>query len=169
MSYGSTIFAPFKRPELVVDLARRLPQLRFHIIGGDKPGHEALYEGVREAAKALPNVTFHGRVPYRDVNQYYDRAKVFVNTSESEGFPNSFLQAWQRGAPLVTFFDPDGIVRRLGLGSAVLDLDEMAVAVNDIATDESKWLAIGSRCRAFMREHYGDDTVLAAYESAIAR
>jgi glycosyltransferase involved in cell wall biosynthesis len=73
-----------KRPELLLEAARKLPHLRFHIIGGPVAGHESVYESVRAAASAVPNVEFHGPVPYHAVGQFYERARVFVGTSESE-------------------------------------------------------------------------------------
>ena len=39
----------------------------------------------------VPNLTLCGRGPYHEIGDFYDRAKVFVNTSDVEGFPNSFL------------------------------------------------------------------------------
>ena len=52
------------------------------------------------------------------IDALYDRAKVLVNTSDVEGFPNSYLQAWIRGVPVVTLIDPDGVIEREGLGVA---------------------------------------------------
>ena len=45
---------------------------------------------------ALPNVTMLGPVRYRDTGALFDRARIFLNTSSIEGFPNTFLQAWIR-------------------------------------------------------------------------
>ena len=57
------------------------------------PGSESLYEQVRAAARQVPNVRFHGPIPYQEVGEFYERARVFVGTSEIEGFPNTYLQA----------------------------------------------------------------------------
>ena len=48
-------------------------------------------------------MTFHGAVPYRDAGALYSRARVLVNTSDVEGFPNTYLQAWASGTPVVAF------------------------------------------------------------------
>jgi len=160
---------PFKRPQLALDLARGMPHLRFHMIGGPQGGFEALYEDIAQQARQIPNLTFHGQVPYHDVNGYYERARVFINTSESEGFPNSYLQAWQRGAPTVAFFDPDGLIARAGLGAAVGTLEAMAIEVQRFVQTEGSWLPASVRCQSFMHARYGDATVLAPYLDAFAR
>jgi len=158
---------PFKRPDLALALAERLPRWRLHMIGGPQSGYEELFDTTRRSAADLPNLVFHGRVPYHDVNDHYERARVFVNTSDSEGFPNSYLQAWRRGVPTVSFFDPDGLIRRYGLGHAATSLEDMAAAVDRLAGQADEWRAASQRCRQFMDERYGEDTVLQPYVEAL--
>jgi len=158
---------PLKRPELALELARRLPGLQVHLAGGPMAGHEALYAAVQSQAAALPNVRFHGRVPYHDAAALYERARVFVNTSDIEGFPNAYLQAWRHGTPTVAFFDPDDVVRRQGLGCAVQGLDELADAAQRLATDAAAWGAAHGRCLRFMDARYGDEQVLGPYIEAL--
>lgn len=158
---------PFKRPDLALALAARLPDLRLHMIGGPQSGHEDLFAATRRDSAALSNLLFHGRVAYHDVNDYYERARVFVNTSDSEGFPNSYLQAWRRGVPTVSFFDPDGLIRRFGLGHAASSLVDMASAVDRLVHRPDEWAAASRRCQQFMDERYGDETVLKPYLEAL--
>jgi glycosyltransferase involved in cell wall biosynthesis len=158
---------PFKRPDLALTLAQRLPHLRLHMIGGPQAGHEDLFATTRRQSADLPNLLFHGRVAYHDVNDYYERARVFVNTSDSEGFPNSYLQAWRRGVPTVSFFDPDGLIRRFGLGHAATSLAEMASAVDRLTHRPDEWQAASQRCRQFMDERYGEEAVLKPYLEAL--
>lgn len=157
---------PLKKPDLALELAHQLPHRRIHMVGGTQPGFQALFNDIRAQASQLANVTFHGHVPYRHASDYYDRARVFVNTSDIEGFPNSYLQSWRRGVPVVAFFDPDGIIRREGLGNAVSTLGEMSRAVESLLTDGAKWREMSERCRNYMERVHGDDTVLRPYIEA---
>jgi glycosyltransferase involved in cell wall biosynthesis len=150
-----------KRPDLALDLAESMPSVSFHMIGG--PNDPELYERIYRRAKSLRNVTFHGAVPYRQVGEFYDRCRVFLNTSDIEGFPNSYLQAWVRGRPVVAFFDPDGVIARESIGWAVRSLDEMTSAVHSLLTQESLLYGIGVRCQKFMSENYSDAVVLKPY------
>jgi glycosyltransferase involved in cell wall biosynthesis len=158
---------PFKRPDRLLTLARALPHLRFEMIGGTQSGHEAMYAQIQAEVQTLPNLRFLGPVPYHEVNGHYERARVFVNTSDSEGFPNSYLQAWRRGTPSVAFFDPDAVIARHGLGAAVPDDDAMAAEVARLATQREPWAAAHRRCLDFMDGHYGDDRVLPPYLEAL--
>ena len=104
-----------KRPQLFLDFAEALPAARCVMIA--PPEDRALYESVRARAAGLANVEFHERVPYREVQRFFDRAEVFVNTSEFEGFPNTFIQAGQGGATLLSLLvDPDALLSEHAAG-----------------------------------------------------
>jgi len=143
-----------KRPELALELARQLPAVRFSIAGGPMPGGETYYEDVRAAAARLPNVTMHGAVRYADSGVLFDRAKIFLNTSSIEGFPNTFLQAWIRGVPVVSFFDPDSLVQRLQLGHIANSVDEMREAISSLLEDEGDRQLTGRRAREFATREF---------------
>lgn len=153
----------FKRPDLLLALARRMPHLQFHMVGGPQPGFETMFDDIRREADEIANLSFHGRVPYHAVDVKYARARVFVNTSDSEGFPNAFLQAWVRGTPVVSFFDPDHLLERERLGQAVDSIEAMAQAVDRLHSDRQHWIEASARCAAYMERVFGEERVLAPY------
>jgi glycosyltransferase involved in cell wall biosynthesis len=113
---------PDKRPALALEIAARLPQRRFVIVGGAAHGEAArpgYFESIRARAAALPNVEMTGFLPLAEVERRFDRALVLLNTSEYEGMPNTFLQAWARGVPTVATVD---------VGASVNDVFEGAAA-----------------------------------------
>jgi glycosyltransferase involved in cell wall biosynthesis len=143
-----------KRPELALELARQLPEVNFTLAGGPMPGGQTYYDDVVAAAARLPNVNMLGAVRYRDSGALFDRAKIFLNTSTIEGFPNTFLQAWIRGIPVVTFFDPDGLVQRLPLGRVAHSLDEMREAIRGLLEIDVDRQLLGRRAREFAQREY---------------
>ncbi len=162
-------FRTLKRPDILLDAAAALPQLQFHMAGGAAPGYRKYYEDISQAARAHGNVTVHGQVPYHEVNEYYERSCVLVNTSDIEGFPNSYLQAWMRGTPVVAFFDPDGLIAKEGLGIAVHTREQLIDAIRALATDPAVWKAASNRCIRFMEREFAEDKVLAPYRAAFDR
>ena len=159
----------FKRPDIAVDIARSLPELNIVMIGGQVQGHEDLYKSIVQAAQEVPTLDFVGAVPYAQVNDYFARSKVFLNTSDSEGFPNSFLQAWARGVPVISFFDPDGLIERERLGASPSDQNDMAEKLRELVEDSLARQAVASRCVEFVEREYTADAVAGHYVDAIRR
>jgi glycosyltransferase involved in cell wall biosynthesis len=143
-----------KRPELALELARQLPHVRFTLAGGPMPGGQMYYDDVVAAAARLPNVTMLGPVRYRDSGDLFDRAKIFLNTSSIEGFPNTFLQAWIRGVPVVTFFDPDGLVKRVPLGRVASSVDDMREAIRGLIEIDVDRQMLGRRAKEFATREF---------------
>jgi glycosyltransferase involved in cell wall biosynthesis len=156
-------FRPVKRPEVALELARRLPHLKFTLAGGRLRRNEEYFDQMMQAAKQLPNVTCPGAVPYSEVGHLFSRARVFLNTSEIEGFPNTFLQAWIRGVPVATFFDPDQLVTRQQLGHTASTVEEMEKAIDLLVRDEIRRHSAGERARTFASTQFLASRVAARY------
>lgn len=107
---------PIKRPHLFLDLAEKLPEAACRMVC---PREDAgLYASVSARAATIPNVTFVERVPYHEIQDVYDQAKVFVNTSEWEGWPNSFIQSGLGSAALLSLdVNPDHLFETYRLGA----------------------------------------------------
>lgn len=157
--------AAFKRPLLFVELARRLPQLRFTMIGPPAPGEAALHGQVVAAAAGVPNLRFLGFQPPAEVEKHFDRCRTLVSTSSMEGFPNVFLQAMRRGIPIVSFVDPDGMIGAHGLGTVVRDEAGLEAAVR--ASVAPGRFAPGP-IQDYFAAHFGPQAVEAGYRNLLA-
>jgi glycosyltransferase involved in cell wall biosynthesis len=155
-----------KRPERVLELAARVPEAVIHMVGGPVPDERALYKRIRAEAQRYPNLIFHGHLPYWEASAMYGRARLLVNTSEAEGFPNAYLQAWMLGVPVVTFSDPDGVIDCHGLGEVIRSEVAMRGAVRRLLASQDELAALGARCRAYMRQEYSEERILAPYLAA---
>jgi glycosyltransferase involved in cell wall biosynthesis len=159
---------PGKRPELFLDMARRLPHLTFRMIGGamgQSPETLSFYENTRQEAERIPNLKFMGFVPYAEIDAYFDKARVFVNTSEHEGFPNTFLQAWARKIPSVAFFDTGS---RLGEASAYLiirNIEEAVEGIRRLMSDQNYHAAWAIRCAEFFNKNHSPAIAVAQYRA----
>jgi glycosyltransferase involved in cell wall biosynthesis len=156
-------YRPVKRVEGLIEIASALPRLRFALVGGKHGDAADYYARVSAAARTLPNVTVHGPVPYQQVGSLFDRARLLVNTSTMEGFPNTYLQAWMRGIPVATTFDPDGVVQRERLGVAADDPASLIPAIEALLADEGVRRSGATRIRAFALGEFSAPTVVRRY------
>src|SRR5262249_2257844 len=92
-----------------------------------------------------------------------------VNTSLNEGFPNTFLQAWARSMPTVSFCRTGSIFDGQPVGIVVQDLDEMASAVLQLMECDVRWSDAGRRARTFVERHHTVEAAVPAYEQLFER
>jgi len=158
----------YKRPGLFLELARRLPRQRFVMIGGaGGDARNACFEAIRNEAAAIPNVEFTGFLPLERVEPYFDRARVLVNTSDHEGMPTTFLQAWARGVPTVAFVDTGARLRGEPLYRVVERVEEAAGEVERLFADEAHWARASARCREYFGSTHSTAKVLARLEGLL--
>lgn len=109
----------WKQPLQFVRLAKAFPEEKFIMIGGPDEFEIKLFEKIRRESEKIDNLKFLGFQPFEKTEEYFDKCKVFINTSLYEGFPNTFLQAWHRGVPVISYVDPDNIIKKNQLGAVV--------------------------------------------------
>jgi glycosyltransferase involved in cell wall biosynthesis len=151
-----------KRPDWLLDVAERLPQRQFEIVGAANAA-TAYARSVVERAQRMPNVTLTGRVPYDHVADCYRRASILCSTSAYEGFPNIFLEAWSAGIPVVATCDPDELIATRNLGRIGDTVGELAAAIELLAQSSDLRRQVGTRAREYFRERHTVDHAMQGF------
>jgi glycosyltransferase involved in cell wall biosynthesis len=108
--------AGFKHPNRFLDLAKEFPQEKFVMIC-QRATRDTQYEVLKTDANSIENLTFIERVPFHEIDGYFEQAKVFVNTSDSEGFPNTFIQACKASTAILSYaVNPDEFLNQYQCG-----------------------------------------------------
>ena len=147
-----------KRPDRLLELAAAGPDLGIDLIGPFSS--DAYSQEVKRRAEQVPNVMVHGAVPRNRMDEFYRRGAVLCCTSEYEGFPNTFLEAWSHGLPVVSTFDPDGVIAARKLGTVVRSVSEMQAALKALLGSAERYEEASRNARRYYVENHAVDTVL---------
>lgn len=166
---------PLKKPLQFLELARRLPDESFvMIMPQNQSGNREidrqirdLTQAVKEQAAMLQNVTLMDYVPYDQIQPYFDQARVFVCTSEMEGFPNTFIQACLGGTAILSFhIDPDGMIEQNDLG--LVCGDDFAAAEGFIRQiNDNRLRYYRDRTLSYVKAHHSISNSVQLYEELI--
>lgn len=139
-----------KSPEQFVGLAesmQEVPGLEFIMIG--RPGGDE-FEALRDRIASLRNLKFLGEQPVERVDSEIAMSHLLVNTSKFEGYPNTFIQAWLRGVPVLSVtVDPDHCISVGGAGVLAGSPDRLAEVVRQLMTDRDRLTALSSAALKF--------------------
>lgn len=145
---------PVKNVALFVDIAERLPGITFNLVGGID--QDAAYaETMLARARTLANMRVHGKLDRAQVLEQVRSSHILCCTSHHEGFPNTFLEAWAYGVPVVSTVDPDGLLQNRALGRHGSDADCLAAQLQSLVTDSRVRLQMSQRAWAYYyANHY---------------
>lgn len=108
---------PVKQLELYLELAKSYEgsNYLFKVIG-NLP--KTVYgQQLQKIIKESTNVKYFGEQENTFINKELSSVGLLINTSVSEGFSNTFIQAWMSGTPVLSLnSDPDGIIEQFDLG-----------------------------------------------------
>lgn len=155
-------FSPEKRLGMLAEIASALPQIQFEVIG---PSRDDVAEAADLAPlRALPNVAVRGRMAREQMGRVYRGATALLCTSTYEGFPNTFLEAWGHGVPVVSTVDPDGLLSEHGLGLTAPDAPGLAAHLRRFADSEPVWRGYADRGRDYCVANHAVDRALPRFE-----
>ncbi|MFZ1979052.1 MAG: glycosyltransferase family 4 protein [Bacteroidota bacterium] len=113
-----------------IAIAETVKSKFFKAIGEPRgKGAELLCKRFRQ----LPNVKMLGYLSHKETIQHIANSEALICTSAFEGFPNTFLEAWCLGTPVISLsVDPGGVIERERLGLFCRgDLKELIKAVTE--------------------------------------
>lgn len=161
---------PWKQPTVFLDLVRILDEyssVRFIMIG--RPTFRSYQRRLKREMEGLKNFTYLGGQAIETVNRILAQSHVFVNTSQHEGFPNTFVQAWSRRVPVVSLHvDPDGVLKTQGLGFHSVSFEGLVRDVKRLIEDRALRESIGERAHAYALRHHSMAPNIAKIASLLA-
>jgi glycosyltransferase involved in cell wall biosynthesis len=161
--------AAVKGPARFVQLARETPSMHFTMVcqpAADDPA----FEGLSSDAAAVPNLTFVPGVNFKEIDRYFQSATVLVNTSDSEGFPNVFVQAAKCGTPILSLnVNPDDFLSRHQCGMCAggdwQKFKEMLARLVEPSTNR----LYGDNAYEYARQNHDIATIIEAYKEIFRR
>ena len=123
----------FKNPEKFIDLseAMKLNDIFEFIMVGMLSLDQK--KSISERQKNNVNIKYLGQLPREKVYYELENAHVLINTSDSEGFPNTFIEAWQRGVIIISDkINPDNILIRYRIGFICETIVEMKEKLTEL-------------------------------------
>lgn len=160
---------PWKHPEIFIRLAAALQELkdvRFVMVGEIQVGarERDWLNTLMHAIEAAPNLEYVGALSQAGVNELLARSHVFVNTSEEEGFPNTFIQAWMREVVVASMsVDPDGVLEKQRMGVLAGTEHRLRESIRSLLSDDGLRRQYVQRSKAFalQRHSIGNADLLA--------
>ena len=151
-----------KRPDLLLEVAAACPYLNFDVAG---PVYNDEYSrAVASRAATMGNVRMLGAVPREQVSDLYRNASLLCCTSDYEGFPNTFLESWSHGLPIVSTVDPDGLIGRQELGRIGSNSQSMISGIREMLADPILYEQSSVRAREYFVCHHSLERVMPRFE-----
>lgn len=156
--------ATVKRPELFLELAKLLPQIQFTMIC-QRADNQRQYNKLVNKAKQIENLKFIPRVPFHKIHEYFQRAKVFVNTSDYEGFPNTFIQACKSATAILSLnVNPDNFLDKHNCGISCNGDWPLLVDSLRSLLEEDCWLKMGINGKKYVEEYHDVTKIIKQYK-----
>ncbi|SHO51473.1 glycosyltransferase [Desulfopila aestuarii] len=150
--------APVKRLEWLLDIADMAPDLFFEIIGPLDNSEYSL--SLTQRISKMPNVYFRGAKGRSELSAYYSNCALLCCTSSYEGFPNTFLEAWSYGMPVVSTIDPDNLIKSKHLGDTGASPKELLSSILLLLNDPSRWKSASLSARNYYLQNHNEDNIL---------
>ncbi len=137
---------PMKRPEKfleLVDAFKNHSNLRFKMIGRL---HMDYKEAIDHASSNSENFEYLNEISNSDVNKELLKSHILVNTSDFEGFSNTFVQAWMRKVVVLSMnSNPDEILTTKEIGYVCPSVERLAEKIEILLQNSELRKAMGQK------------------------
>lgn len=141
----------WKRPELFVEIANKFKgqNHKFMMIGRRMGSAHFLEESTNQFFYYMDEMALD------EINLLLEKSKLLVCTSDNEGFPNTFIQAWMRGVPVVSLWvDPNEFIKKNDLGRISHNMRAMHEDIQCLMENEPLWKKMSENCEYFAKRHF---------------
>jgi len=116
-----------KNLPLLLKITKEFPDVNFKIAGKANNNIDKSLITILRKLENQPNVNFVGYLDREELYMFLSKSICLLNTSFYEGFPNTFLESFAVGTPILTTdeIDPDNIIKAHNLGVSCSDFSKL--------------------------------------------
>jgi glycosyltransferase involved in cell wall biosynthesis len=159
-----------KRPEILLDIAKALPDVRLVVCGpvSEIESEKEFSHQIIDEFKKYPNIDYKGYVPRDETQRIIAQSAIFLSTAQAEGFPNTFLEAWVSSVPTVSLeIDPGGVMNSYHTGLVVSSVDETIKVIDELLSQPDKLRELGQNAYQYVERFHSGNTVCHQLEIAV--
>jgi glycosyltransferase involved in cell wall biosynthesis len=147
---------PWKRPELCIEAAMKNPDIHFTMIAPVDNQCRDYAVKIYKMACNIKNITIIDFVCFKDIDNYFRKAKLFLNTSEEEGFPNTFIQACKNKTPIISLsVNPNNFLNVYSTGKFCSDdIDAMHRAIEQVYNNQNLYNLYADCAVEYAKNHH---------------
>jgi glycosyltransferase involved in cell wall biosynthesis len=112
---------------------------------------------------SIKNIRYCGRIKNEKMKDYYKSASILCCTSDYEGFPNTFLEAWAQGLPIISTIDPDGLIERKGIGTVCKTNEDFINAIEIYRRDLVNYESVAKSARKYFKNSHAEDAAIGKF------
>lgn len=159
-------FKVIKQPELFIRLAHDLHTMEiaaeFIMIGNpatiDGNAWQNWQQSLEREMDKVPALSYIGGQSPDAVEAILAKSDILVNTSQFEGFSNTFIQAWMRCVPVVSLHsNPDNLLSDGRIGLISNNYNQLCKDVIRLIKDAELRTQMGAQAREYALKHFTMD------------
>lgn len=151
-----------KLPELFLELARKNPQEKFVMIAPIVRDFIEYGKQLIAESKTIKNLELVGFVKPNEIGRFYKQAKIYVMSSESEGFSNTMAEAMSHACPILSYkVNSDNIFEKYEIGlCAYGDVDKFYTDFQQLNSKVELMQKFGLNGLNYIKENHRKDVIM---------
>ena len=146
-----------KFPERFLNIVRKMKansKIKFIMIG--RRLNSSFDNEIESTIKENPNFQYYGESEQEFILELLNKAKILVNTSDTEGFSNTIIEAWLRGVPVITLkgVNPDDLITKNNVGFVCDDIDEIQMRVSELINNSLLFSQMSLESKRIAKEKF---------------
>jgi glycosyltransferase involved in cell wall biosynthesis len=161
--------ARYKNPKAFIELVQNFPNEKFVMICNASGYDDDFMGSISRTLKNFENLSFKEYVPYTEIHKYFESAKLLVNTSDFEGFPNTFIEAAMNFTPILSLsVDPNRMLSNHKGGVCCGgDMGQLITAFKELVGNEGKLDEYGEYAYRYAEKYHQLDAAVLKIDGII--
>ena len=158
-----------KNPEIFLYLARKYKSEKFVMIAPIALDKKEYGNTIIKKVSELKNIQYFDYVKPSKMFEYYSRTKIYVLTSDFEGFPNTMAEAMQAKCPVLSYnVNPDNILNKFRCGyCAEKKIDDFYTYFDKFLKNPEIYREFGENGAKYIANHHEQNQIIDIFKKLL--